>query len=102
MVSGRLDGEPGAAADGGAEGDEQLGEDRDGVGLCVRRDPGDDLAQQLVVDRRGGRRRPPRRRRQRGQAAEGPPAAGLAARVSFGGDLGDRSARGGLVHDRLL
>ena len=39
VMSGRFDVEPGAAADGGAEGDEQLGEDRDGVGLCVRRDP---------------------------------------------------------------
>jgi len=50
-MAGRLDGEPGAAADGGAERDEQLGEDRDGIGLCVRRDPVDDLAEQLVIDR---------------------------------------------------
>ena len=54
-----------AAADGRAARDQQLGEDRDGVGLGVRRDPGDDLAEQLVVDDRGGGRGPARRRRQR-------------------------------------
>ena len=64
-MPGRLDGEPGAAADGGAERDEQLGEDRDRVGFCVRRDSGDDLAEQLVIDGWGGRRRPARGRRQR-------------------------------------
>lgn len=45
VMAGRLDLEVGAAADGGAEGDEQLGQDRDGVGLYVRRDPRDDLAE---------------------------------------------------------
>ena len=61
----RLNGEPGAAADGRAEGDQELGEDRDGIGLCVRRDPGDDLAEQLVIDDRSGRRRPACRRWER-------------------------------------
>jgi hypothetical protein len=36
VMPGGLDGEVGAAADGSTEGDQQLGEDRDGVGLCVR------------------------------------------------------------------
>jgi len=63
-MQGRFDLEVRAAADRGAEADEQLGEDRDRVGLGVRRDRVDDLAGQLVVDRRLGRGRPPRRRRQ--------------------------------------
>jgi hypothetical protein len=65
-MSRRLDGEPGATADGGAERDQELGEDRDGIGFCVRRDPGDDLAEQLVVDGRCWRRRPASGRRERG------------------------------------
>jgi hypothetical protein len=67
-MSGRLNGEPGAAADSGTEGDEELGEDRDRVGLCVRRDRGDDLAEQLVIDGRGGRRRPASGHREQGVA----------------------------------
>ena len=39
VMAGRLDLKPGAAADRGAEADQQLGEDRDRVGLRVRRDP---------------------------------------------------------------
>ena len=103
VMPGRLDGEPGAAADGGAEGDQQLGEDRDRVGLGVRRDRCDDLAEALVVDGRGWRRGPARRRRERGIGrlrVLGRRVA--AARGSFGGDLGDRGAGGRLVDDRLL
>ena len=103
-MPGRLDLEPGAAADSGAERDQQLGEDRDRVGLGVRRDPGDDLAGQPVIGGRGGRRGPARGRRERvacrplGRRG----GSGLAAGVSFGGDLGDRGAGGGLVDDRLV
>src|SRR5450755_4949703 len=63
-MPGRLDGEPRAAADRGTEADQQLGEDRDRVGLRVWRDPVDDLAEQLVIDRPVRRRWPPRWRRQ--------------------------------------
>jgi hypothetical protein len=63
-MAGRFDLEVGASADRGAEADEQLGEDRDGVGLRVRRDRVDDLAGQLVIDSPVGRGRPPRGRRQ--------------------------------------
>src|SRR5687768_12449510 len=64
-MPGRLDLEERVATGGGAERDEQLGEDRDRVGLGVRRDPGDDVAEQLVIDGRGRRRWPARGRRQR-------------------------------------
>ena len=63
-MAGRFDLEVGAAADRGAEADEQLGEDRDRIGLGMRSDPIDDLAEQLVIDRPVGWGRPPRRRRQ--------------------------------------
>ena len=63
-MAGRFDLEPCAAADRGAERDQQLGEDRDRVGLRIRRDPADDLAEQLVIDRRRRGCRPSRWRRQ--------------------------------------
>jgi hypothetical protein len=44
VMTGRFDLEVGAAADGGTERDQQLGEDRDRVSLCVRCDQLDDLA----------------------------------------------------------
>jgi hypothetical protein len=50
-MSCRFNLEIGAAADGGTEGDQQLGEDRDRVCFGVRRDLVNDLAEQLVVDR---------------------------------------------------
>ena len=59
VMSGRLDLEERATSDGGAERDEELGEDRDRVSLGVRRDRADDLAEQLVIDRPLGRGRPP-------------------------------------------
>ena len=58
----RLDLEVGAAADQRAARDEQLGEDRDRIGLCVRRDLLDDRAGQSVMGGRVGRRGPARRR----------------------------------------
>jgi hypothetical protein len=58
VVKRRLDVEVRAAADQRAAGDEQLGEDRDRVGLGVRRDLGDDLAGQPVIGGLVGRRRP--------------------------------------------
>jgi hypothetical protein len=57
-MAGRFNSEPCAAADSGTEGDKQLGEDRDRIGLGVRRDPSGDLAGQLVIDRWVGRGRP--------------------------------------------
>ena len=64
MVPGGFDLEVRAAANGGAECDEQLGEDRDRVRLGVRRDPVNDLAGQLVIDGTVWRCRPSSRRRQ--------------------------------------
>src|SRR4051794_19838644 len=43
-MAGRLDGETGVTADGSAERDEQMREDRDGVGLGVWGGRSDDLA----------------------------------------------------------
>ena len=65
VMAGGLDLEEGSAPCGGAEGDQQLGEDRDGVGLGVRRQPRDDLAERSVVGGPRGRRRPAGRDRQR-------------------------------------
>jgi hypothetical protein len=62
MVRGRLDLKVGAA-DGGAERDQQLGEDRERVGLGFGLERSDDLAQQPVVGGRVRWRRPGRRRR---------------------------------------
>jgi hypothetical protein len=101
-MAGRLDGEPGAAADSGTEEHEQLSDDRDGVGLRVRSDPGDNLAEQLVIDTIGA-------------GAADQPAVGRSSAVSAGlglpGGPGSDSvirrrarrlqARGGLVNDRL-
>ena len=57
VMPGRLDLKPGTASDQRAAGDEQLGEDRDRVGLGVRRDLGDDRAGQPVERLIGGRLR---------------------------------------------
>jgi hypothetical protein len=48
VMQGRFDPKVGAAADQRAAADQQLGEDRDRVGLGVRRDLGDELAGQPV------------------------------------------------------
>ena len=64
-MQGRLDVEVSAAADQRAAADQQLGEDRDRVGLGVRGDLLDDRAGQPVVGLFAGRRRPARRRRER-------------------------------------
>src|SRR6266508_104721 len=57
-MPGRLDFEEGAAADGGAEGDQQLGEDRDRVRFGAGRERLDDLAGEPVIGRWGWRLRP--------------------------------------------
>ena len=48
MVQGRLDAEVSATADQRATADQQLGEDRNRIGLRVRGDLGDDLSGQPV------------------------------------------------------
>jgi hypothetical protein len=60
-MAGRLDLKVRAAADGGAERDQKLGEDRDRIGLGLRLELSDDLADQPVVCDRARRRRPARR-----------------------------------------
>jgi hypothetical protein len=60
VMHGRLDLEVSAASDQRATRDEQLGEDRDRVGLCVRRDLLNDRAGQPVVRSLVGRCRPVR------------------------------------------
>ena len=65
VMAGRLDLKERAAADRGAEADQQLGEDRDRVSLGLRLKPPDDLAQQPVIGSRGRRCRPARRGAQR-------------------------------------
>jgi hypothetical protein len=64
VMAGRLDLEPGAAADSGTEPDQKLGEDRDRIGLGLRLEPPDNLAEQPVIGGRVGRRRPAHRGRQ--------------------------------------
>ena len=110
-MPGRFDLEVGAAAGGGTKSDEQLGEGRDRVGLCVGSSFETISPAESVVGDGVGRRWPA------GWRLEHPVGepAGLIGRCrgvveqrarerwawSFGLDLGDRAAGGGLVDDRL-
>src|ERR1700689_1539826 len=68
-MPGRLHLKPSAAADSGAESDQQLGEDRDRVSLGLWRDRLNDLATEPVIDRLLGRRWPALGNRQGQRAA---------------------------------
>ena len=107
MVACRLDLEVRVAADQRAAADQQLGEDRDRVGLGVR----GDLRQRSRRAVRGRRPGPAARasrpvvvaaRAPGGRPAPAAGRTGRSARRSFGGDLGERGAGGALVADRLV
>ena len=91
MVLGRFDLEERLVADHRAARDQQLGEDRDRVGLRVRRELSDDRAEQAVVGGRVRRCRPPvrdgefhhRRGRRRGHSD----ASASAARAAFSSQI---------------